>query len=73
MASVKSAEMVGNNLIFEAECRLSRDGKKLSGMVQTLGIEEIEFVPVGYGVPDDKGIIGIDYQLIYIAVEPKPK
>lgn len=73
MASVKSAQMVGNNLVFEAECRLSRDGKKLSGMVQSLGLAEIEFVPVGYGVPDDMGIIGVDYQLIYIAVEPKSK
>ena len=41
MASIKSAQMVGNQLIFEAECRLSRDGKKLSGMVESLGLQEI--------------------------------
>lgn len=73
MASIKSAQMIGNQLIFEAECRLSRDGKKLSGMVKSLGLDELEFVPVGYGIPDDKGIIGVDYQLIYIAVEPIEK
>jgi hypothetical protein len=73
MASIKSAQMIGNQLIFEAECRLSRDGKKLSGMVQSLGLEELEFVPVGYGIPDDKGVIGVDYELIYIAVEPIAK
>ena len=73
MASIKGAQMIENQLVFEDECRLSRDGKKLSGMVQSLGLPEIEFVPVGYGVPDDKGIIGNDYDLIYIAVEPKSK
>jgi len=73
MASIKSAEMVGDNLVFEAECRLSRDGKKLSGMVQTLGIEDIQFVPVGRGIPDDKGVIGDNYEIIYVAVEPNDK
>lgn len=73
MASVKSAEMIDNKLVFEAECRLSRDGKKLSGMVQSLGLEEIEFVPVGYGIPDENGVIGMNYELIYISVEPIKK
>ncbi len=70
MASIKSAEIIENRLVFEAECRLSRDGKKLSGMVQNLGLHEIEFVPVGYGVPDENGLIAMDYELIYVAVEP---
>lgn len=71
MAVVKKGEMVGDMLVITAECRLTRDGKKLAGMVQTLGINELEFMPVGYGMPDNLNRIGLDYRLNYIAVEPK--
>lgn len=73
MATIRSATMLDNKLVFEAECRLSRDGKVLSGMVQSLGLAEIEFVPVGRGIPDSNGVIGLDYELIYVAVEPDGK
>jgi len=70
MATIKSATLLDDKLVFEAECRLSRDGKKLSGMVQSLGLADLEFAPVGYGIPNEQGVIGIEYELIYIAVEP---
>jgi len=71
MAVVKSAAMVGDVLVITAECRLTRDGKKLSGMLKTLGLDTIEFMPVGYGIPDNLNRIGLDYRLNYIAVQPK--
>ncbi len=73
MAVVKSATMVEDNLVITAECRMTRDGKKLAGMLQTLGINAIEFMPVGYGIPDSQNRIGLDYRLNYIAVTPKEK
>lgn len=70
MADVIDAELIDNKLVFSAECRVNRDGKKLAGMIQSLGINSLEFVPVGYGVADASGMIGMDYRLNYIAVEP---
>ena len=73
MAVVKTASMVGDNLVITAECRMTRDGKKLAGMLRTLGVNAIEFMPVGYGMPDNFNRIGLDYRLNYIAVTPKDK
>ena len=73
MGVVKKAEMVADMLVISVECRLTRDGKKLAGMVQTLGINDLEFMPVGYGMPDNLNRIGLDYRLNYIAVEPRAK
>ena len=73
MAVIKSAHMYGDMLIISAECRLTRDGKKLAGMVKSLGIDALEFMPVGYGIPDNMNRIGLDYRLNYVAVEPKAK
>lgn len=69
MASIKSAEFVDGNLIIEAECRLSRDGKKLSGMVQNLGLDELIFAPIGIGTQQNN-IIDVEYELTYVVVHP---
>ena len=71
MATVVDAELIENRLVFSAECTSNRDGKKLAGMIESLGMKDLEFVPVGYGIADASGVIGIDYRLNYIAVEPK--
>jgi len=71
MATVKNAEIVDGRLQITFECRLNRDGKKLSGVIDSMGIEAVEFIPVGYGTADEQGIINLDYRLNYIAVELK--
>ena len=71
MAIVLGAEMQGVNLVFHAECTNNRDGRKLKGIIQGIGMENIEFLPVGYGTVTDKNVINVDYKLNYIAVEPK--
>jgi hypothetical protein len=73
MATIQSAQLIEGQVVFEAECRLSRDGKTLSGMVQSLGIQEIEFTPVGRGTLGANGVVNLDYELIYISVEPLTK
>jgi len=71
MADVISGEIVGNKLVIHCQTRLNRDGRKLAGILQTNGLNSVEFFPVGYGVMDPSGVISPDYQLNYIAVEPK--
>jgi hypothetical protein len=71
MANVVSGELVDGKLIIHCETRLNRDGRKLAGIIQENGIESVEFFPVGYGVPGPNGVIAPNYQLNYVAVEPK--
>lgn len=71
MANVLKGEIVDNDLIFYAECRANRDGRKLAGIIKSIGLENVHFFPVGYGVVDDKNVIDPTYQLNYISVEPK--
>lgn len=68
MAIVLSAQFVGDLLIFTAECKSGRDGKMLAGMVDKIGIDNLSFFPVGYGIPDKNKIVE-SYALNYIAVE----
>ncbi len=71
MADILSGEIVDNKLVIHCQTRLNRDGRKLAGILQTNGHESVEFFPVGYGVMNEAGVIASDYQLNYVAVEPK--
>ena len=71
MATVTGAEMQGVDLVFHAECKNNRYGKILKGIILSIGLENIEFFPIGYGTVTDKNVIKPDYKLNYIAVEPK--
>lgn len=71
MADIISGEIVGNKLVIHCQTRLNRDGRKLAGILQTNGMNSVEFFPVGYGMQDASGVIAPDYQLNYVAVESK--
>lgn len=71
MATVLSAELVDGKFIIHCETRLNRDGRKLAGIITENGLDSIEFFPVGYGVPGPNGVLAPNYQLNYVAVEPK--
>lgn len=73
MAYVMGASIVNSSLIINCECKTTRDGNMLAGLIQTSGIAGVEFFPVGYGVAGADGIILPDYRLSYVAVEPKRK
>lgn len=72
MAIVMSAQIIKNVLCFTAECKTGRDGKMLAGMVEKIGLENIEFFPVGYGTTNSSNIVDY-YKINYIAVELKKK
>jgi hypothetical protein len=71
MAVLDSAEIVDGVLKVQCETRLTRDGKKLAGMLSNLESSEMTFFPVGYGdgANGNKHII-TSYELKYIALEP---
>ncbi len=71
MADIVSAQIMGTRLVINCECRNNRDGKKLQGLLQTVGIDALEFFPVGYGIQGADGVINPDYKLNYVAIEPK--
>lgn len=69
MATVKRAEVSGGKLIIYFTCKKNKDGRKLEGIIQSMGMNAIDFVPVGYGMADERGIVSPSYRLNYIAVE----
>ena len=71
MADVVSGEIIDGELIFHALCRNNKEGKLLEGVINTIGMEGINFFPVGYGTTDENKVINPDYKLNYIALEPK--
>jgi len=73
MADGLKAEIIEGNLIVHALCRQNREGRKLEGIVKSIGMENLVFFPVGYGEVDANNVIKPNYQLNYIAVEPKQK
>jgi len=73
MADGLKAEIIEGNLIVHALCRQNREGRKLEGIVKSIGMENLTFFPVGYGEVDKNNVIKPNYQLNYIAVEPKQK
>jgi hypothetical protein len=73
MADVLNAEIIKGNLIVHALCRQNREGRKLEGIIKSIGMENLVFFPVGYGEVDKNNVIKPNYQLNYIAVEPKKK
>ena len=73
MGYVVGATIVNSALVINCECKTTREGKMLSGLIQTAGIAGVEFFPVGYGLAGADGIISPDYRLSYVAVEPKRK
>jgi hypothetical protein len=73
MADVIKGEMVEGELVVYALCRANREGRKLEGILKNIGMENLTFFPIGYGETDDNKVIKPNYQLNYIAVEPKKK
>ena len=71
MGFITGARIVNTTLFIECECKNTREGKKLAGLVSSLGVEHLEFFPVGYGFKDASGMISPDYKLSYVAFEPK--
>lgn len=69
MAYLLSAELNGNSLDVTCETKPSRDGRKLVGIMSTVGIDNIHFIPVGYGYPDANGCV-TNYTLKYVSIEP---
>ena len=72
MADVIGGEMEEKSLAIWFRCRTNREGKKLEGMIRQEGIDKLQYIPVGYGLVDDKNVIQPGYQLNYIAIEAKP-
>lgn len=73
MAYVVSATIAKSALIINCECKNSREGKVLAGLIQSNGINSVDFFPVGYGLVGADGVISPDYRLSYVAFEPKRK
>jgi len=71
MGYVTKGVVVNSTLIIQCECKSSREGKILSGLIKNFGVNGIEVFPVGYGTVGKDGIISPDYKLSYVAVEPK--
>jgi len=71
MANVTGGEIRENFLIFHAQCRPNKNGRKLEGVIKNIGLENLEFFPVGYGTANENKVINQNYTLNYIAFEPK--
>ena len=71
MGIVRKGFIANSTLFVECECKGGREGKKLAGLVQSLGVENVEFFPVGFGYTGEDGMISPDYKISYIAFEPK--
>lgn len=73
MAKITSAVVEGNSLDVICEIKPGRNGTKLKGLLETVGIEHLEFVPVGYGNTrkTEIGNVVFNYTLKYVSVEPK--
>lgn len=69
MATVKRAELIEGKLVIHFVCKNNKDGRKLTGIIDTMGINAIDFIPVGYGTANEAGIVAPTYRLNYIAVE----
>ena len=72
MAIILGATVINGSLDVVCETRSTRDGKKLTGMLNTIGIELLEFVPVGFGKTRINGKLNevYDYILKYVSVDP---
>ena len=71
MGFITGGKIVSTTLYIECECKNTREGKKLAGLVSTIGVENLDFFPVGYGLKDESGMIAPNYKLSYVAFEPK--
>jgi len=69
MAYLLNAEINGNSLDVVCETKPSRDGRKLVGIISTVGIDNIHFIPVGYGDRNNDGYV-IGYVLKYVSIQP---
>ena len=74
MAVLDRAEVIDGILRVDCETRLTRDGKKLAGMINNLDSDEYKFNPVIYGYGDKKTphIITV-CELKYVDVEAIPQ
>lgn len=72
MAVILGAKINGSSLDLACETKPTRDGKKLGGILNSLGVDGAVFVPVGLG--DTIAIGGVNevrnYLLKYVSVEP---
>jgi len=73
MGMVTKGEIKNKDLIFHATCLSNKHGRKLQEIIKSVGIENLDFLPVGYGTVGDKKIINSNYKLNFVAVEPKGK
>lgn len=73
MGYITKGMVINSTLMIQCECKSSREGKILSGLIKNFGVNGIEVFPVGYGICGKDGIISPDYKLSYVAVEPKMK
>lgn len=71
MADAIAGEIINGDLVAHAVCRHNREGRKLEGIIKSIGLENLIFFPIGYGEIDKNKVIKPNYQLNYIAVEPK--
>ena len=72
MAKIVSAVVNDNSLDVVCEIKAGRNGKKLTGMLEGIGQDNLDFVPVGFGDVRKNGNISevFNYQLKYVSVEP---
>jgi type III secretion system FlhB-like substrate exporter len=71
MADATSAEVVGNDLIITVECKNTKIGGKLAGIIENIGLDNLLFFPIGSGTLNQRSEIQMDYDLKFIAFEPK--
>lgn len=72
MAVITAARINGDSLDLVCETKPTRDGKKLGGILGSLGIGAITCIPVGFGDTVSVGALNEvrNYLLKYVAVEP---
>lgn len=72
MAVVVGARINGESLDLVCDTKPTRDGKKLAGIIGSLGVGAITCIPVGFGDTTKTGSTNEvrNYLLKYVAVEP---
>lgn len=70
MADAVSCRLEDGVLWVTFEIRTTKYGKRFKAALDTHGIRGLYFFPVGYGTPDEKGVIR-KYCLCYVSFEPR--
>lgn len=70
MAIITSVSINGDSLDCVIETKSTREGKKLNGIIDTLGgLDKLNFIPVGLGYTNEKNEV-YNYILKYVTIEP---